>query len=167
MPSLARVTCLLSLALHVCLALPRPEAALAPVDASAAVAGDGDWFPEGELVETCKHGVASHGGDVCCPLSCKDRDSGESMCGGAKCSDRPGGPKHCCIKEIEETKVICHKSDDVICIMPSTCAEDRCLLHCPLNPACSIIWKNRGMDYLSMRQKLGFPISHNETDSRP
>ena len=144
------------------LAAPRPEAALAPL---AKGIGDGDFYPDGELVELCKFGMPSHGGDVCCPDTCKDEATGESRCGGARCSNRPGGAAKCCIKEIEATHFTCEKNTDTVCIMPTTCEQDRCLLHCPLNPACSVIWKNRGLDYLAMREKMGYSTSLNESDT--
>ena len=144
------------------LAAPRPEAALAPL---AKGIGDGDFYPDGELVELCKFGVPSHGGDVCCPETCIDEASGEPRCGGARCSNRVGGAAKCCIKEIEATHFTCEKNTDTVCIMPTTCEQDRCLLHCPLNPACSVIWKNRGLDYLAMREKMGYSTSLNESDT--
>lgn len=161
---------MLSLTLAANLALPRPEAVLAPFSIKTEpppYAGDhdGQWFPDGDLVELCKGSVPSRGGDVCCPITCLDMTTGEPRCGGDACKDRHGGAKHCCILEIEITHNMCEKNTDHTCIMPTKCEQDRCLLHCPLNPACSIIWKNRGLDYLAMRDKLGFSTSLNETDS--
>ena len=106
------------------LAAPRPEAALAPLPKGI---GDGDFFPDGELVELCKFGVPSNGGDVCCPNTCIDEASGEPRCGGARCSNRVGGAAKCCIKEIEATHFTCEKNSDTVCIMP-------CLLYTSPSP---------------------------------
>eukprot|EP00964_Phaeocystis_antarctica_P140069 scaffold104856_cov63-Phaeocystis_antarctica.AAC.1 len=161
---------MLSLALAAYLAAPplEPQGTTVPrgtMQHEKTGLGDGNWFPEGDLVEMCKGNVPNRGGDVCCPSSCIDDASGEPRCGGARCSNRPGGAAHCCIKEIEATHFTCHENTDTVCIMPTRCEEDRCLIHCPLNPGCSVIWKNRGLDYLAMREKMGLSTSLSDSDA--
>ena len=105
-----------------------------------------DWYPDGELIELCREGLVNEyvdiqgdGGDsdVCCPPKC-------GMCGGPMCRERPGAATSCCVEDIERSHVYCEVESDIQCIMPLTCTEDPCMVHCPLNPGCSVIWKNRG-----------------------
>jgi len=118
-----------------------------------------DWYPDGELIELCRDGLVNEyvdiqgdGGDsdVCCPPKC-------GMCGGPMCRERPGAATSCCVEDIERSHVYCEVESDMQCIMPLTCTEDPCMVHCPLNPGCSVIWKNRGRNYEEMRQKLSVP----------
>jgi hypothetical protein len=103
----------------------------------------GDWFPNGNVTHFCKTGMTNEGFDVCCNATCIDTSITDKknprygyQCGGKGCSDRFGGADDCCIEDIERTHKICKHESELRCIMPMTCQEDRCLLHCPMDPAC-------------------------------
>jgi len=91
------------------------------------------------LVEFCSEGITSKEGGVCCPSSC-------DQCGGEGCSSEGGPqPRHaCCIDKIHASNKVCSSASDVKCIMPKTCAEDKCLLECPYDAACVAVWRRRG-----------------------
>jgi len=92
---------------------------------------------DGSLVEICKDGLTSWEGDVCCPSSC-------NQCGGDGCLKDEGGSNDCCIDEIHASNEVCSSASDVRCVMPKTCAEDKCLIECPYNRGCEAVWKRRG-----------------------
>ena len=92
---------------------------------------------DGSLVEICKDGLTSWEGDVCCPSSC-------NQCGGDGCLKDEGGSNGCCIDEIHASNEVCSSASDVKCVMPKTCAEDKCLIECPYNRGCEAVWKRRG-----------------------
>ena len=92
---------------------------------------------DGSLVEICKDGLTNWEGDVCCPSSC-------NQCGGDGCLTDEGGSNGCCIDEIHASNEVCSSASDVKCMMPKTCAEDKCLLECPYNRGCEAVWKRRG-----------------------
>ena len=122
---------------------------MAPV---AAVTEANSWFPNGNLTHFCKDGITNFEEDVCCMPECETCGGGQKD-GDVACAERPGGAEHCCAADIEATGNICATASDVICMMPLTCRDDRCLLHCPLDPACSIVWKERGYDYMELRSR--------------
>ena len=129
---------MLALTLNVCSAAPRADVALSP-DIK-------QWYPDGDVINYCVKGLLNSHNEICCPKSC-------ISCGGTDCSGRPGGAHDCCLEDIERSHNYCRNQDTVRCIMPLTCDEDRCLLHCPLDPSCSVIWKSRGRDYMQMRKE--------------
>ena len=93
---------------------------------------------DGSLVEICKEGLTNWEGDVCCPSSC-------DQCGGDGClKDEDGSSNDCCIDQIHASNEVCSSASDVKCIMPKTCAEDKCLLECPYDAACVAVWRRRG-----------------------
>ena len=92
---------------------------------------------DGSLVEICKDGLTNWEGDVCCPGSC-------TQCGGDGCLKDDSGTNDCCIDEIHESNKVCSSASDVKCLMPKTCAEDKCLLECPYNRGCEAVWERRG-----------------------
>jgi hypothetical protein len=90
-----------------------------------------------KLTEFCKEGLTNYQGDVCCPSSC-------SQCGGGGCMENNGGSSDCCIDQIHASSRACSSESDVKCIMPTSCAEDKCLLECPYNKGCEAVWRRRG-----------------------
>jgi len=93
---------------------------------------------DGSLVEICKEGLTNWEGDVCCPSSC-------DQCGGDGClKDEDGSSNNCCIDQIHASNEVCSSASDVKCVMPKTCAEDKCLLECPYNRGCEAVWSHRG-----------------------
>ena len=39
---------------------------------------------------------------------------------------------------------VCETAEDVECIMPDNCAQDKCLLECAYNTGCEAVWRRRG-----------------------
>ena len=111
-----------------------PSALVAKIVPSALVAKEAT---DGIPLEFCQSGRMNLGGDVCCPSSCGE-------CGGDGCSERDGGSGNCCVDPIHASGKVCGTGTDLKCIMPTSCAQDKCLLECPYHPGCAVIWRRRG-----------------------
>ena len=44
----------------------------------------------------------------------------------------------------QDGNAICETAEDVECVMPDTCAQDKCLLECAYNTGCEVVWRRRG-----------------------
>ena len=91
----------------------------------------------GHLLEFCQDGLLNYDGGVCCPSAC-------GQCGGVGCNAREGGPESCCTEPIHSSGKVCGVASDVQCRMPTSCAQDKCLLECPYDPGCAAISSRRG-----------------------
>ena len=101
--------------------------------------------PAAGVVEFCSDGVTSKEGGVCCPSSCDQCGVGGSG-GGGHCAHGEGAPQQrgCCIDPTNASSKACSSAADVGCVMPATCAQDKCLLECPYDAACVGVWRRRG-----------------------
>ena len=101
--------------------------------------------PAAGVVEFCSEGVTSKEGGVCCPSSCDQCGVGGSG-GGGHCAHGEGAPQQrgCCIDPTNASSKACSSAADVGCVMPATCAQDKCLLECPYDAACVGVWRRRG-----------------------
>ena len=101
--------------------------------------------PAAGVVEFCSDGVTSKEGGVCCPSSCDQCGVGGSG-GGGHCAHGEGAPQQrgCCIDPTNASSKACSSAADVGCVMPTTCAQDKCLLECPYDAACVGVWRRRG-----------------------
>ena len=111
-----------------------PSALVAKITPSALVAKEATG---GIPLEFCQSGLINLGGDVCCPSAC-------GQCGGDGCSERDGGGGNCCVDPIHASGKLCGTATDLKCIMPQSCAQDKCLLECPYDPGCAVTWRRRG-----------------------
>ena len=101
--------------------------------------------PAAGVVEFCSDGVTSKEGGVCCPSLCDQCGVGGSG-GGGHCAHGEGAPQQrgCCIDPTNASSKACSSAADVGCVMPATCAQDKCLLECPYDAACVGVWRRRG-----------------------